>query len=359
MCAFPVACQEAPPCTTQAVTQHIAVTESPPTNEPPRFVSSAVPTDSEKYPYNHVACIAEMPGEDLLVVWVAGSREAARDTAIVASRRRKNETTWSPPKTVADKADAGDANPTIFVDDRGAAWLFHVELFGEGNLCLSRVVVQTSGDGGETWTASHKSFEAICTLVKNKPIITRTGRWILPAYQEAIYQSQFWLSDDRGQTWQAAAPLLTLPNNNLQPAVVELADGSLYSLMRNGAGTGFTWEGRSTDCGKTWKLAERHDLPNPGSGIDLIRLADGRVLLAHNPSKKERTPLSVSVSADDGRTWSSPKTIESGPPQLSYPSLIQTHDGMIHLVYSHQLSHIQHASFNTAWLSSPAADQRP
>jgi predicted neuraminidase len=148
------------------------------------------------------------------------------------------------------------------------------------------------------------------------------------------------------------APLLTLPNNNLQPAVVELADGSLFALMRNGAGGGFTWEARSKDCTLSWAMKERHDLPNPGSGIDMIRLSDGRLLLAYNPSATDRAPLSVSLSDDDGRSWSSPKTIEAGAPQLSYPSLVQARDGVIHAAYSHRLDHIQHVAFNTAWLES-------
>ncbi|HUN80755.1 MAG TPA: sialidase family protein [Phycisphaerae bacterium] len=340
-------CRDVPPCTPVPV-------ETPPTvarsNDPAYFAINAIPTDSQKVSYNHVSCIIQLPGGDLMTVWVAGSAEAAADTAIVASRRPVGTSQWSAPAIVADTPDAGDANPTLLVDSSGIVHLFYVSLDGAGNLCLSHVMEETSADAGLTWSAPRQALEGTCTLIKNKPLILRGGRWVLPAYQQAVYQSQFWISDDTAQSWLPAAPLFTSPDSNLQPAVVELADGSLYALMRGTGGA--LWEGRSTDCARTFLLKERTDLPNPNSGIDLIRLSDGRLLLANNPSPSERTPLSLLVSPDEGVTWSNPITLEDAAPPLAYPSLIQTADGLIHVTWSHQLAFIQHAEFNTAWLDA-------
>ena len=341
------ACRDVPPCTPQAETKSPA---PPPAVGPAFFATASIPTNA---PYNHASCIVQVPSGDLLTVWVSGSAEAAGDTAIVVSRRIAGSAQWTDPIIVADTPDAGDANPTLLVDPSGMVWLFFVSLIGEGNLCLGQVVVQTSTDDGRTWSTPREALGGLCTLIKNKPIILRGGRWVLPAYQQAIYQSQFWISDDSGQTWLPAAPLWTAPDANLQPAVVQLSDGSLFALMR-GTG-GFTWEGRSTDCARTFAMQDRRDLLNPNSGIDMTRLVDGRLALAFNPSATLRTPLSVSVSADKGVSWSSPQTLESGEGELSYPSIIQTADGIIHVTYSHQLGFIQHAEFNTAWLDAAAA----
>jgi predicted neuraminidase len=348
-------CQESPPCTSGSTPARSAV-DARSLSEPAFINYAPLPTDSARYPYNHAATIAEAQSGDLLVAWAAGSAEAARDTVIVLSRRARGEEAWSHPVVVSDASEAGAANPTLFVDDRGTIWLFHVRLLVEGSLCLSHVVVKTSGDAGATWSASRRAFHPPCTLVKNKPIITQGGAWIFPAYQQAFYQSQFLFSADRGETWSALSPLLTLPDSNLQPAIVQLSDGSLFALMRNGSGGGFTWEGRSTNCGRSWNFRERRDLPNPNSGIDLIALEDGRLLHAYNPDSRERTPIAVAVSMDDGQSWSPPKNIETGPPQLSYPSMIQAADGVIHMVYSHRLGFIQHVAFNAAWLSEAPDD---
>lgn len=315
----------------------------------PHFSRTLIPTDAERYPYNHVATIAEPTPGELIVAWGAGSRELGEDTAIVMSRRAAGGRAWSTPVVVADRPDHADANPALFVDGAGSLWLFHVEMFGR-TFCLGRVKTRTSDDGGHTWSEPRTALPAFCVMVRNKPIVTRSGRWVLPAYIESIYASQFWYSDDAGRTWRPTVPLLTVPDNNLQPTVAELADGSLLAYMRRSGDAGFTWEGRSTDGGLTWKLERRPDLPNPNSGLDMVRLRTGELVLAYNDSPTERTPLVVAVSTDDGATWSRPKTIEAGEPQLSYPSIIEASDGMIHVVYTHRGTAIGHAEFNRAWL---------
>lgn len=293
------------------------------------------------YPYNHASTIIEAPNGDLLCAWGAGTTELAPDQLIVLSRMKPGESAWSEPIIIADRPEQPDANPVLFADDAGMIHLYYVEMFGP-SFCLGRVMERTSSDNGLTWSAPRDALGAICTMIRNHILVTRGGQWILPAYQQAIYQSQFWVSDDRGQSWSATPPLFTPTANNLQPAVVELADGSLYALMRS-SGNNESWEGRSTDGGRTWQLRQRPELSNPNSGLDLIRLMTGHLLLVYNPSKTERTPLSVAVSADDGHTWSAPIHIAEGPPQLSYPSACQTRDGQIHITYSDRLERITHA----------------
>ncbi len=355
LCCLAACCTDRPPCTDSLPEAHPATTSpstpraaAPPSVEAPRFATGPIPTDPSRYPYNHAASIVELPNGDLFTAWGAGSRELGPDTVILASRRRAGQQAWSPPVVVADRPDHANANPVLFVDRAGTVHLFHVEMFGP-TFCLGTVVVQTSNDDATTWSLPRSAFDAICVMVRNKPIITRGGRWILPAYIQAVYQSQFWLSDDNGDHWRSTPARLTVPNN-LQPAVVELADGSLFALARTSSEGHSLWQARSTDAGQTWSLCPRPDLPNPNSGIDLLRLAGGDLVLAYNNSPTERTPLAAALSTDQGRTWLPARNIETGPGQLSYPSIAQSSDGTIHVVYSHRLTHIQHAEFNRAWL---------
>jgi len=82
-------------------------------------------------------------------------------------------------------------------------------------------------------------------------------------------------------------------------------------------------------------------LPNNNSGTDAVTLADGRHLLVYNavatpPGQKKaaRTPLNVAVSFD-GLSWKPLLTLETSPvSQYSYPSVIQTPDGYVHIVYT-------------------------
>jgi len=316
----------------------------------PAFFSAVlVPTAGDAY--SHTSSIVALPDGGLLVAWGSGSRELGSDTRIVMARRGAGAADWEAPVVVADKPDFADANCVLFRDDVGRLRLLHSEMFGD-EFCTSTVVDQTSDDGGLTWTGSRAALPAFCTLLRNKPIVLRDGRWLLPAYVEATYESQFFVSLNRGGTWlPLSSPQLTLPYGNLQPAVAQRSDGSLLALMRSSAGAGFTWQAVSIG-GFVWWFSPLASLPNPGSGLDMIRLSSGHYVVAYNDNSSERTPLSAAVSADEGRTWSRGKVIDDAPGQVSYPSLAEGPDGTIHCSYSFQIAAIKHAAFNRAWIEA-------
>jgi len=320
----------------------------PPDSAAPQFSLESIPASGD--PYNHTSSIAALPDGTLLTAWTTGQHELAEDTRIVLARKPAGGL-WQPPITVADTPNKPDANCVLFLDDRGRLQLLHSSMFAN-TFCTSTVMRQTSDDAGASWSAETPAIPAVCVLLRNKPIVLNDGRWLLPAYIEATYQSQFFFSLDRGATWLPnSAPILTLPYGNLQPAIVRRENGSLLALTRSAAGAGFTWEGKSRD-GIAWLMLPRTDLPNPGSGLDMIKLSTGHLVVAYNDSATERTPLVAAVSADEGETWSSPKTIEGGPGQLSYPSLAEGPDGLIHCTYSDRVEAIKHAVFNRAWVES-------
>jgi predicted neuraminidase len=82
-------------------------------------------------------------------------------------------------------------------------------------------------------------------------------------------------------------------------------------------------------------------LPNPNSGIDAVTLARGQHLLVYNHSTKERSPLNVAVSSD-GREWKAALVLESGSGEFSYPAVIQTRDGLVHITYTWKRLRIKH-----------------
>jgi predicted neuraminidase len=98
----------------------------------------------------------------------------------------------------------------------------------------------------------------------------------------------------------------------------------------------------SDDAGVSWTSAVPTDLPNPNSGIDAVRLSDGRIVLCHNPVHTGRSPLALSVSGDDGQTWKPSTTLESEAGEYSYPAIIQADNGEVHLTYTWKRSRIKH-----------------
>ena len=83
-------------------------------------------------------------------------------------------------------------------------------------------------------------------------------------------------------------------------------------------------------------------LPNPNSGTDAVTLADGRHLLVYNHTDRGRSPLDVAVSRD-GRTWTPVVALETEPGEFSYPAVIQSADGLVHVTWTWNREAIMHA----------------
>ncbi len=162
------------------------------------------------------------------------------------------------------------------------------------------------------------------------------------------------ISDDDGQHWYASEPLIGF--GNIQPAVLERKDGSLVAYMRENGFTDKIRVAESTDGGKTWGPVGEMDLPNPGSGLDAVRLADGHWVLIYNDTTRGRNSLAVSLSEDEGKTWSHTRHLEKHDKgSYHYPTIIQGHDGTIHAVYSYFVEggkSMKHAAFNEDWITA-------
>ena len=133
----------------------------------------------------------------------------------------------------------------------------------------------------------------------------------------------------------------------IQPSVLFLKDGRLQILCRSK--NGYILEAYSSDQGKTWSALKAISLPNPNSGTDAVTLKDGRQVLIYNHVTKEsqewggkRSPLNVAISSDS-KTWKELAVLENEPKaEFSYPAVIQTKDGKIHITYTWKREKIKH-----------------
>ena len=210
-----------------------------------------------------------------------------------------------------------------------------------------RGMTKTSSDGGKTWTNVRELPPGITGPVKNKPLLTGSGEMICPSSSEG-WGRRVHVEFLREGTWERMA---AVPRSSwfkaIQPAFLVHPGGKLQMLCRTRRGLiAQSW---STDGGRTWLPMHATTLVNPDSGIDAVTLADGRHLLVYNRSVDRRTPLTVAVSSD-GIRWRDVADIESGPGEYSYPSVIQTADGLIHIVYTWKRRSIKHVVLDPSHL---------
>ncbi|MGB9877042.1 MAG: sialidase family protein [bacterium] len=296
----------------------------------------------DRFPSCHASTLVEMPNHNLLCAFYAGAYEGSPDSAILASEYQAENATWLPPKIIADTPNLPEGNPVLFLDEQGVLWLFFVTMLGKGwDTC--KVKFQQSFDLGKSWGQPKILHDELGWMTRNKPLTLANGDVILPMYDERDWTSFFLISEDKGKSWFPTHKLIA-PVGIIQPAVVEREAGELFAFMRCGSEGKNIWFSRSRDWGRNWTNPQPISLPNPNSGIDAISLQEGGMILAFNNSSSKRTPLTLAYS-EDGYNWEIIGDVENEDGEFSYPCLLQTRDGLLHLTYTYKRVGIKHCIF--------------
>ncbi|HET6422476.1 MAG TPA: exo-alpha-sialidase, partial [Planctomycetaceae bacterium] len=156
-------------------------------------------------------------------------------------------------------------------------------------------------------------------------------------------------ADAKEAHWLRVGPVEQPENfSTIQPSVLRHRDGSLQAIGRSRNGKLFTTT--SKDQGRSWSPMALTTLPNPNAGTDAVTMRDGRHVLIYNHTPKGRSPLNVAVSTD-GVEWSAALALETEPGEYSYPAIIQTSDGLLHVTYTWKRKRIRHLVLDPAKFS--------
>jgi predicted neuraminidase len=313
--------------------------------------------------YKHPASLTELSNGDLYLVYYGGEGEYAIDTGVFGARLKKGDTHWSRPQRIAHDPFRSLGNGVIWEAPDGVVWLFYVVRWGD-TWSTSRLQGKVSRDGAKTWSDSFVVSDIEGMMVRGRPIVLDNGEYLLPVYHETGFNpeivgpdstSRFLRFDPKAKMWKPSG-IIRSAKGNIQPAVAQLTHDRLIAYCRRGGGYDSTTDGyivrsESNDGGKTWSEGRDTSFSNPNAAVDLLKLKSGSLVLIYNDSMNERTPLTVSLSADGDKTWPYRRNLAEGPFDYAYPYAIQTRDGKIHLVYtSHERTIIHHAVFDEAWV---------
>lgn len=366
---------------------------------PPRYTAELVFPLHDKH--NHAPGIVECPNGDLLVSWYRGSGErSADDVAVYGSWKRKGMSDWSAPFVMADRPGFPDCNTCMFIDADKRLWLFWPTIIANTwESCFTNYLSAVRLDWGTApvWDREglillkpddfqqeaqqlldehlqglpaevvqakqteineirqklgNKLFQRLGWQPRCKPTQLPNGRLLLPLYSDTFSISIMAISDDQGATWFSSKPLIGF--GNIQPTVLRRNDGTLVAYMRENGIHRQVRVAESSDEGVSWGKVAIAPLPNPGSGVDGLRLQSGNWILVYNDTQSGRNRLAVSWSSDEGRTWTRKRYLENQPRgSYHYPAVTQGADGTIHFVYSYfvdQGKSMKHVAVNEEWL---------
>ncbi|MES2508694.1 MAG: sialidase family protein [Pseudomonadota bacterium] len=348
----------------------------------------------------HAASIVELQNGDLRAVWFSGSREGASDVTIQTAVMGASTQRWSGESTVFNRQQIQAGlwryvkklgNPVIARAPDGSLflWMVNVSL---GGWAGSAITWSRSVDDGLSWAPPRRlvtsPFLNISTLVKGGPLALSNGQLALPVYHEfATKFGEVLRLGAQGQVIDKTR--IPESQTSLQPVLLATDAVHATAYMRAGQG-GKVTTATTADAGRTWSAAQASGLPNPDSALAGIVDQNGRQWLALNPAAAGRQSLGILASGKEaGFGGVSPRLVEGAagqPPnptvaayetqlaaalraagtqesqigayvasarrqlcsgdtcaqEFSYPFLLQTKDGYLHLVYTWHRARIKH-----------------
>jgi len=316
----------------------------------------------------HAGSICELSRGTLAAAWYGGTREGARDVAIFLSVKEPGDASWSRPQTVVDRTSASRelsryvkkvGNPLLFAGQGDRLWLVYVTI-SVGGWSGSSLNIKESDDWGNTWSKSRRltlsPFFNISELVRNRPLCMSSGGFAVPIYHECLgdFPEILWLQPGlNAPDIRYGKSRMAGGRSFIQPSIVALGPSLATAFYRCRSGEKAIGAAFTNDAGQTWSEPETLSLPNPDAALDALLLSNRRILMVFNDSPLNRENLSLAISLDRGRHWTRIATLESAPGrEFSYPYMIRTEDGRIHLVYTWERKRIQHVVFNEAWIDT-------
>lgn len=323
----------------------------------PGLVKTEFIYETAPFPSCHASTIAQSK-DGLVAAWFGGKHEKSPDVGIWVARVESDK--WTVPVEVANGVQPPGPdgkelrhptwNPVLFQPSSGPLMLFYK--VGPSPETWWGMLTE-SKDAGRTWSTPRKLPDGFLGPIKNKPVQLPNGDILCPSSNETPSKMSAWSvhferTSDLGKTWTKVGPVNDGKEiQAIQPSILFLGGEKLLAVGRSRQNRLF--EVASNDGGKSWLPMTLGSLPNPNSGTDAVTLQDGRHLIVYNhipgdPKKwgGKRTPLNVAVSRD-GKKWQAALVLESEPGEYSYPAVIQTKDGMVHITYTWKRQRVKHA----------------
>ncbi len=346
----------------------------------------------------HGSSIVELTDGNLLAAWFQGAGErTADDVKIMGAKYSSKEKKWGTPYILADTEGIPDCNPVLFLHKgklhlvwiavQANRWEYsilrvknstdfkkeQVNWTWQDNILLKPdehfvdevkrrfKELPSTGHGWAEYAPRYddmviKASEDLMKrsfgwMTRIKPLLLSTGRLLLPIYSDGLNFSLMAYSDDDGEHWKSSLPVVG--RGNIQPTLIENSKGEIIAYMRDtGDKPALLHTSVSKDQGLSWTASQEIDIPSTAS-VEAVKVRQNNWLLLVNDTEDGRHRLSLYQSKDEGKSWNSLGPIvedKTTTGRFSYPAMIVTSNGMVHLTYSHhkagETKSIEHVIIN-------------
>jgi sialidase-1 len=205
----------------------------------------------------------------------------------------------------------------------GEIALFYLKINSQSD-CIP--LMRISSDEAKTWSEPTRCIhkEGYFNLNNNRIIQLKNGRLLMPVSLHEVPGGKWvprsqrghiynYFSDDNGRSWKSGVEIANPDSVILQePGVLELKNGDVFMFMRTMSGVQYF--SYSKDKGETWSAVEPGNLKSSCSPASIVRIpSTGDLLAVWNNVADARTPLTVAISKDEGKTWEKIKNVEDDP----------------------------------------------
>lgn len=273
-------------------------------------------------------------GDNLLAIWtVAGTGYGDSGPLATAVSKDGGKTWQAGPNPADDNSTGGHGYVDVAADGRGAfhlVWLDDRD--GKQALRYTR-----SDDAGNNWDANKTLDQQTCECCWNT-LLTASDNRVWALYRDKNPRDMaLAVSNDSGESWQRAAHVGSFgwqfpncPEAGGGLAISTPASGgeTLHAIVRTGkkGSAGIHYQ-RSSDEGRYWS-SPRSLQPGVADHPTVAGDRSGNLIAAWDNLEGKDLVIEASISNDNGVTWTRPRRLSAPGTDASHPRAVATSAGL-------------------------------